>query len=424
MLEAIGLERPDQLFSAIPESIRVGALNLPEGRGELAVSRLMNAYAEENTVFKAIFRGAGAYNHYIPSIVKAVAAKESFSTAYTPYQAEISQGILQSIFEFQTMICELTGMEAANASVYDGATAAAEGVAMCREKGRNTVLAAKSANPMTVRTIETYAWAANAEFAAIPLSGGRVDLDALRALLDDRVACAYVQQPNFYGLFEDMGPIEEAVHASGAKLVMGVHPIACAVMCTPGEVKADVAVGEGQPLGLPLAFGGPHLGFMASTKAMVRRMPGRIAGETADNQGRRAYVLTLQAREQHIRREKASSNICTNQALCAMAAGAYMAAMGRDGLTEVANHCHGKADYLRKALCGIPGFEPTHEGPFFNEFVTATPVPAENLMNILEERGILGGLPLPDGDILWCATEMNTRAQMDELAQILREAHP
>jgi len=419
MLNAIGLESPDGLFMAIPEPIRINGINLPEGLSELAVSRLMSAYADENTVFKSVFRGAGAYRHYIPSIVKSVVGKEEFLTAYTPYQAEISQGILQSIFEFQTMICELTGMDAANASVYDGATAAAEGVAMCRDKMRDRALIAGTANPMTIQTVQTYA--AGGEVLVVKEADGRVDLEALKKLLNGRSACLYIQQPNYYGLFEDMDAISEAVRAAGAKLVMGVHPIACAVMKTPGETGADVAVGEGQPLGLPLAFGGPYLGFMATTKAMVRRLPGRIAGETTDDGGRRAFVLTLQAREQHIRREKSLSNICSNQALCAMAASAYMAAMGRDGLIEAAEQCHSKAHYLRETICALPGFEPVHGGAFFNEFVTACPISAGMISDSLVKKGILGGLPLDEKRILWCATEMNTKAEMDALAQALSE---
>lgn len=421
MLKAIGLERAEQLFSAVPEALRIDALDLPEGKSELEAQRLMRTYADENIVFKSIFRGAGAYHHYIPSIVKAVTGKEEFLTAYTPYQAEISQGVLQSIFEYQTMICELTGMEVSNASVYDGAAAAAEAVQMCREKNRTVALVAESVNPMTLTTIQTYAHGAGTEVVIVPEARGVIDASALNGLLNERIACVYIQQPNYYGLFEDAETIEKAVHEAGAKLIMGVHPIACAIMRTPGETGADIAVGEGQPLGLPLAFGGPYLGFMAAKKELLRKLPGRIVGETRDAEGRRAFVLTLQAREQHIRREKALSNICSNQALCAMAASVYMAAMGRDGLCEAAVQCHSNAVYLKQAICALDGFEPAHDGEFFNEFVTKTPIPADELTDALMQRDILGGLPLDDKRILWCATEMNSAEQMDALVRCLSE---
>ncbi len=420
MLAAVGLTSTSQLYQDVPEAMRVTSLNLPEGASELEVSRLMQAYAGENTVFPSIFRGAGAYNHYIPSIAKTVVGKEDFLTAYTPYQAEISQGILQSIFEYQTMICELTGMDASNASVYDGATAAAEATNMCRERARTVALVAKTANPMVIQTIRTYGNGLDAEVVMIPEKDGRVDLGALRELLNERSACVYLQQPNFYGLIEDADAVCEAAHLAGAKLILGVNPIACAMLKTPGETGADIAVGEGQPLGLPLAFGGPYLGFMATRTAMVRKLPGRIVGETTDLDGKRAFVLTLQAREQHIRREKALSNVCSNQALCAMAASVYAAAMGKEGLVEVASQCHSKAAYLRDQLSAI-GYAPVHEGEFFHEFVSRCPGDAEKTMRALEAKGILGGLPLQDGNVLWCATEMNSKAQMDALVRALKE---
>ncbi len=421
MLDALGLGSYDELYQAVPKSMRVERLNIPEGQSEFSVRRLMEAYAADNTVFPSIFRGAGAYNHYIPSIVKTVISKEEFLTAYTPYQAEISQGILQSIFEYQTLICELTGMEASNASVYDGATAAAEAVSMCRERKRQNALVAATAHPMTRQTIQTYADGFGAAVESIPTREGRIDVTALNSLLTEATACVYIQQPNYYGLFEDVEAIEPIVHAAGAKLILGVNPIALAIMKTPGTLKADIAVGEGQPLGLPLGFGGPYLGFMATTMAMVRKLPGRIVGETTDTEGKRAFVLTLQAREQHIRREKAGSNICSNQALCAMCASVYAASMGKDGLIEVATQCHSKAAYLADQLQKIPGFGRDHGGAFFHEFVTHCPTDPEMLMKKLEQCGILGGLPLPGNKILWCCTEMNTKTQIDELVAALKE---
>ncbi|MDL2327551.1 aminomethyl-transferring glycine dehydrogenase subunit GcvPA [Ruminococcaceae bacterium OttesenSCG-928-A11] len=421
MLRAVGLATLDDLYAAAPAALRLAdGPDIPPGKSELEVRRAFEAMAAKNTVYPTIFRGAGAYRHYIPSIVSAVTGKETFLTAYTPYQAEISQGILQSIFEYQTMICELTGMDASNASVYDGASAAAEAVAMCRERKRTKTLVSAAANPDVIETIKTYCWAAGTEVALVPEKDGATDLAALQALLADDVACVYVQQPNFYGIIEDGAALCGAAHAAGAKAVMGVNPIAAAVLKTPGECGADIAVGEGQPLGMPLAFGGPYLGFMACTAAMTRKLPGRIVGQTTDAAGRRAFVLTLQAREQHIRREKASSNVCSNQALCAMTAAVYMAAMGPDGLQKAAHQCAAKAHYLAAELEKI-GFTRVHGGAFFHEFATTCPVDAAALEKKLGENGILGGLTLEDGNILWCATELNTRAEMDRLVALAKE---
>ena len=314
MLEAIGCRSMDDLYAQVPPEMRVDRLDLPDGKSELEVRRILEDMAAKNTVFPSVFRGAGAYRHYIPSIVKSVTSKETFLTAYTPYQAELSQGVLQSIFEYQTMICTLTGMDASNASIYDGASAAAEAVAMCRDRKRSTVLLSAAIHPMVRRTVETYCFGNGMEVRIVPMKNGFTDAQALAGLLDDTVACFYLQQPNYFGRIESAKELGEAAHAAGAKFIMGVNPIAMAVLKTPGECGADIAVGEGQPLGMPLSFGGPYLGFMAATAALTRKLPGRIVGETADHDGRRAYVLTLQAREQHIRREKASSNVCSNQA--------------------------------------------------------------------------------------------------------------
>ncbi|HIQ82767.1 MAG TPA: aminomethyl-transferring glycine dehydrogenase subunit GcvPA [Candidatus Pullichristensenella stercorigallinarum] len=419
MLQAIGLETPAELFSAVPEALRVQKLNLEPGLSEMALSRLMRGVAAKNRVYRSIFRGAGAYNHYIPAVVSAVTSKETFVTAYTPYQAEMSQGVLQSIFEYQTMICELTGMDVSNASVYDGATAAAEAVNMLVDAKRRVALVSETVHPMTLETIRTYAFGAGVEVKTIPAKDGRTDLDALAGMLDKDAACVLVQSPNYFGLIEDAQKAAELAHANRIKLILSVNPIACALYKTPGEVGADVAVGEGQPLGMPLSFGGPYLGFMATTKALMRKLPGRIVGETTDNRGGRAFVLTLQAREQHIRREKASSNICSNQALCAMTAAVYMAAMGERGLRQAAEQCHAKAAYLRGELTQI-GFAPVHEGPFFHEFVTACPVDKQALVDALADKGILAGLPVEEG-ILWCATEMNAKEDIDELIAAIGE---
>ena len=422
MLASVGLCSIDELFSHIPDSLKLkGELNLPSGKSELEVCRTMEHIAAQNIVFDSIFRGAGAYDHYIPAIVKSVTGKEEFVTAYTPYQAEISQGVLQSIFEYQTMICELTGMDVSNASVYDGATAAAEAVNMCCERSRNVVFCSAAAHPDTIEVVKTYCWASGHEFVLVPAKDGKTGWNSIVPQLDKKTsACLYIQSPNFFGQIEDVQQAAEAVHAVGAKLIMGCNPIALGLYKTPAELGADIAVGEGQPLGMPLSFGGPYLGFMATTKAMMRKLPGRIVGETTDVDGKRAFVLTLQAREQHIRREKASSNICSNQALCAMTAAVYLAAVGPEGLKQVANLCYQKAHYLMQQLTAIPGITLRYQGPFFHEFVTDQG-DANRILLKLEQEGILGGLPLSDGGILWCATEKNSKEDIDRMVGIIRK---
>ena len=422
MLESIGLSSIDQLFSHIPDELKLkGELNLPSGMSELEVSSAMKKIAAKNVVFGSIFRGAGAYDHYIPSIVKSVTGKEEFLTAYTPYQAEISQGVLQSIFEYQTMICELTGMDVSNASVYDGATAAAEAVNMCCERSRKVVFCSAAAHPDTIAVVKTYCWAAGHELVLLPVKDGKTDLDAMASQLDKKTsACLYLQSPNFFGQLEEMEKAAEMIHSVGAKLIAGCNPIALGLLKTPAEQGADIAVGEGQPLGMPLSFGGPYLGFMAATQAMMRKLPGRIVGETVDVDGKRAFVLTLQAREQHIRREKASSNICSNQALCALTASVYLATVGPDGLKQAASLCYQKAHYLAQQLCSIPGVSLRYSGTFFHEFVTDQK-DYDKLLSALEQQGILGGYPLADGGILWCATEKNTKEEMDRVVEIIRK---
>ena len=420
MLSQLGLQDFKGLYQDVPASMYLEqGLNIPAGLSELEVRRAVSAMAGENRVFSTVLRGAGAYDHYIPSIVKYIPAKEEFLTAYTPYQAEMSQGILQSIFEYQTMICELTGMDVSNASVYDGATAAAEAAAMCRDRKRTVTLVSAAAHPDTINTIRTYCYGAGCEMRLVPLREGKTDLAALKDMLAADVASFYVQQPNFYGLFEDAQALGQAVHEAGAMYVMGCNPIALAIAKTPAACGADVAVGEGQPLGMPLSYGGPYLGYMATTKKHMRKLPGRIVGETVDNRGERAFVLTLQAREQHIRREKASSNICSNQALCALTAGAYMAAMGPEGMAEAARQSMAKAHYLAAELCKLPGVSLRYPGAFFHEFLLDMPK-ADALLAALEEADILGGLPV-DGGVLWCATETVEKAKLDQTVAIAKE---
>lgn len=421
MLKAIGLSSMEDLFVDIPQEVRLkGELEIPQGKSELEVKREMEDLAGKNRVFRTIFRGAGAYRHYIPAAVTSIISKENFLTAYTPYQAEVSQGILQSIFEYQTMICDLTGMDASNASVYDGASAAAEGVAMCRERKRAKALISGATSPYVIQTIQTYCHGNGMEMEVIPEKDGKTDWEELKARLDSGTACVYIQHPNFYGNLEDAKEIGELTHEAGAKFVMGVNPISLGMLKTPAEYGADVAVGEGQPLGLPLAFGGPYIGFMACTDKMMRKLPGRIVGQTKDRNGKTGYVLTLQAREQHIRREKASSNICSNQALCALAVGVYMSAMGSEGIKEAALQSASKAHYLAAELDKI-GFKVENKGEFFHEFVTVSEKCPCEALKVLEEHGILGGYPLGNHRVLWCCTEMNTKEEMDEVIRILKE---
>lgn len=431
MLGAIGLNSMEELYSSIPDEVKLKVpLHIPKGISEMELSKNIADMASNNKIFNSVFRGCGAYRHYIPAIVKQVTSKEEFITSYTPYQAEISQGVLQSIFEFQTMICELTGMQVANASVYDGASAAAEAVIMSKERKRKKALISSSVNPMTIETINTYISGTDMDMELIPTKDGVTDIDILKEKLkDDNAACLLIQQPNYYGLLEDGDEIGSLLKDRDTKYIMSCNPISLGILKTPAEYGADIAVGEGQPLGIGLSFGGPYLGFMATTDKLMRKLPGRIVGETTDAKGRRAFVLTLQAREQHIRREKASSNICSNQALCAMTAAVYLAAMGKNGLEKAATLSMSKAHYLANRLCELDGYKMVYKGEFFHEFVTSTSKDVDKVLKALEDRGILGGYPLGDnsynkenkGEILWCATEVNTKDEIDRLIQILKE---
>ncbi len=421
MLDFLGLSSVDELFSVIPEEVRAADLNLPEGLSEMKVRAKVEELAALNQRFRHCFRGAGAYRHYIPSMVKTVVSREEFVTAYTPYQAEISQGILQSIFEYQTQMCELTGMDVSNASVYDGATAAAEAVFMCEERKRSGVLAAATANPQVLAVMNTYCESRGVKLTTLAEREGRLDTDVFAAALKAaNPASVYIQQPNFYGILEEVDTIVALAHEVGVRVIMGVNPISLGLLKTPGEYGADIAVGEGQPLGLPLGFGGPYLGFMTCKKELMRKLPGRIVGETTDADGNRCFVLTLQAREQHIRREKASSNICSNEALCAMTASVYLASMGPAGLRRAAENSAAHAHYLAARLGEIPGFALRYNRPYFHEFLTECPVDPEKLCKKLAQKDILGGLPV-EGGILWCCTELNSKAEIDEMVSLIKE---
>lgn len=418
MLEKIGVKSIADLFD-VPKGCEAN-LNLPSGKAPLEVERIVNALGAKNKVFDTMFLGAGAYNHYIPPVVSELAAREEFVTAYTPYQAEMSQGILQSIFEYQTEIANLTGMDASNASHYDGATATADGILMCTGT-KSKVVVSDALNPEYKKVIKTYLVPHGVEVVFAPTKNGVTDKAALEALVDENVGVVCLQQPNFFGLIEDAERIGKIAHEKGAKFVMSCYPVALALLKTPAECGADVAAGEGQSLGLPLAFGGPYLGFLTCRENLMRKLTGRIVGETVDHDGRPAYVLTLQAREQHIRREKSTSSICSNEALCALTSSIYLAAVGKEGLKDVAKQCVAKAHYLKDEIVKIDGFRLKYDGEFFNEFVIESDVDTSKIVDKLQKAGILAGLPLNERDMLWCATEMNTKEEIDSVARILRE---
>ncbi|GIX07092.1 MAG: glycine dehydrogenase [Candidatus Poribacteria bacterium] len=434
MLQAIGVSSIEELFADIPAALRRTHWNLPQGLSELEVVRHLTALAEKNETLDryVCFLGAGAYDHYIPAVVEALVSRGEFATAYTPYQPEVSQGTLQAIFEYQSLICELTGMPVANASMYDGASALAEAALLALNAARNReeILLLRSIHPEYRTTVRTYLTPRKTPIRTVPFEAktGTVDLEALEAQLSDRTAAVLVQYPNFFGCLEPMAAIAERTKRAGALLVVCTNPIALGVLKPPGQYGADIVVGEGQPLGNPIAFGGPYLGFFAVTEALMRRMPGRVVGETRDRAGRRAFVMTLRAREQDIRREKATSNICTNQSLNALAACVYLAALGKEGLREVATLNLQKAHYAAERLGALPGFSLRFSAPFFNEFVLKCSVAPERLIEYALKHQVLAGLPLrrwepelPEG-LLLCVTERRTREEIDRLAELIGEA--
>jgi glycine dehydrogenase subunit 1 len=361
-------------------------------------------------------------------MVDHIISRSEYYTAYTPYQAEVSQGTLQTIYEFQSLICELTGMEAANASMYDGATAAAEAALLAHaHTGRDEILVAGSLNPNYRKVLDTYCGSIKLKVDRLPLveEEGRVDAEAVKAKISDKVACVIVQTPNFFGLLEEVTKIEPLVHSVGALLVLVCDPISLGILKTPGEYHADVAVGEGQALGNGLYLGGPYLGYFACNRSLIRRMPGRIVAATSDNRGRTGYVMTLQTREQHIRREKATSNICTNQALCALSACVYLSLMGKAGIRKVAELCLQKGHYAADQIAGIDGYSLRFATPFFKEFVITTPLPAREVVGRLSDKNILAGMdlgifdPKLKNELLVCVTEKRTKQEIDYLVEQL-----
>jgi glycine cleavage system P protein (glycine dehydrogenase) subunit 1 len=433
MLRVVGLDKADDLFRSIPDDVRLHrSLEIPPAISEMELLAGFETMSQKNTAAKrASFIGAGAYSHYSPTIVDHLIQRSEFFTAYTPYQPEISQGTLQAIFEFQTLVCQVTGMDVANASMYDGSTALAEAVLMAeRITRRKKVLAASTIHPEYLEVVHTYVQHAGIELVKAPASDQTGTISDLQLTdLDDKTAAVIVQSPNFFGGIEDLKALSERAHAVGALLVVAVtEAISFGLLRSPGACGADIVVAEGQSFGIPVSFGGPYLGLFATRDKYARQIPGRLVGEAVDKQGRRGFVLTLATREQHIRREKATSNICTNEGLIALAATIYLETMGRRGLQEVASQCAQNAAYLARQISSIPGFELTYSAPSFNEFVVKAPTNAADLLaRLAEEYEIDGGLALsryfPErtDEFLVCVTELNSREQMDAMVKGLRE---
>lgn len=432
MLERIGVGSIEELFCCIPENIRLKELlNLPGPLSEPEVLQYFQERGEKNLYGQYLsFLGGGAYDHFIPAVVDYLSSRGEFITPYTPYQPEVSQGTLQVIFEFQTLICQLTGLDIANASLYDGATGAAEAVLMAsRVKGGRRLLVASNLNPEYRQVIYTYTRNLELEVVEIPYDrSGRIDRAGLEAALNSQTSVLLCQSPNYFGVVEDLKSLGEIAHAHQAMLAVVIsEPLSLGLLEAPGKLGADIVTGEAQSFGLPLSFGGPYLGFMACRKEFVRQMPGRIAGQTVDAEGRRGFVLTLSTREQHIRREKATSNICTNQAHCALRATIYLETLGRQGLKKLAWINLQKAAYALEKLTAIPGVKRKFTGPVFNEFVLEFPAEWEIISRKLEERGILGGLSLGkfypglDNCALITVTEKHSREKIDHFARVLEE---
>jgi glycine dehydrogenase subunit 1 len=433
MLAAVGADVIDDLFQDIPHKARQKGSSLPKGLSELEVSARLERLASKNrAAHLTCFRGGGVYDHYVPAIVDSVISRSEFYTAYTPYQPEISQGTLQYIFEYQSMIAELTGMEAVNASLYDGSTAAAEAMIMAFHAARgDKVYLSETVNPGVERVLSTYARFHGITIVPIPMENGVTDKSALENLPEKDLAAVIVQSPNYYGIIEDLKPLVERALSVNGLFIQITDPISLALLKSPGEWGADIVVGEAQPLGQSLNFGGPYLGFMGTTKKLMRKLPGRICGQTTDRDGKRAFVLTLQAREQHIRREKATSNICSNQSLCSLAAAVYMASMGKEGLIDVAEQCLRKACYTAEELEKTGKWKLAHGGPFFREFLikpagTLSPEKQDALNERLLQKGFLGGAA-PEccpqsGALIISVTEKRTRSEIDEFVKIMGDA--
>jgi glycine dehydrogenase subunit 1 len=432
MLARAGVGSTGELFGCIPEAIRLKRdLDLPPARTELELVRTIEEIGQKNAFAGHLsFLGGGAYDHFIPTVVDYLSSRGEFVSPYTPYQPEVSQGTLQVIFEFQTLVCQLTGLDIANASLYDGATATAEAVLMAqRVTNRNRVVLARSLHPQFREVVRTYIKNLGIEAVEVPFGpDGRIDKDALARVLDDRTAAVVCQSPNFFGVVEDLKALSDAAHGAQALSVAIVaEAISLGLLEAPGKLGADIVTGEAQSLGIPLSFGGPYLGFMACKKDFLRQMPGRITGQTVDKEGKRGFVLTLATREQHIRRERATSNICTNQALCALRATIFMETLGKQGMREMAWQNAQKAAYAADRLGAIPGAKRRFTGPIFNEFVVELPKPWPAVDIGLRAKGLIGGYGLAvdypelENAGLVCVTEMRTKDQIDRLARSVEE---
>ncbi|MCF7832796.1 MAG: aminomethyl-transferring glycine dehydrogenase subunit GcvPA [Candidatus Marinimicrobia bacterium] len=430
MLKKIGVDRFEDLLKNIPEILKGNvSMDLPGALSELEIQQEMHSLLSQNTACHQTisFLGAGAYDHFIPKVVDFIISRPEFATAYTPYQAEVSQGTLQAMYEFQSLICELTGMDVSNASMYEAATAMTEAILMAKnvKRTKNDVILSSAIHPLYRMTLETYARSWDINIIDCPLKDDRTDIEALEELITDNTAAVIVQSPNFFGCIEDTASFSETAHKHDALFIQGVDPISLAVLKTPGEADADIAFGEGQSLGNHLNFGGPYLGLFTAKQEYVRKMPGRIAGLTEDADGNRGYVLTLQTREQHIRREKATSNICSNQALCALAATVYLALMGKSGLKKVAELCVQKAHYLQEKICELPGYAAANSTPFFKEFVIETPIPAKEIIQKAVDQAIYAGIDLgvyfPErkNHLLIAVTEKRTKEDLDKFVKFL-----
>lgn len=432
MLETIGVSSVDDLFSDIPEKVRFkGLYNIKEAKSETALLKELSQMAAKNADVKqnVSFLGAGVYDHYIPTIVDHVISRSEFYTAYTPYQPEISQGELQAIFEYQTMICELTGMDVANSSMYDGGTALAEAAMLsCGQTRRKKILISETVHPESREVLKTYAKGQFIDVVEIPHKNGVTDLQALQQELTEEVAAVVVQYPNFFGQIEPLKEIEPLAHKHKGLFIVSSNPLALGAITPPGKFGADIVVGDAQVFGIPQSFGGPHCGYFAVTTKLMRKVPGRLVGETVDENGKRGYVLTLQAREQHIRRDKATSNICSNQALNALAASVAMTALGKKGVKEVAIQNIQKSYYAKKAF-KQEGFKIEFEGPSFNEFVIQLNKPVKEFNKHLLSKGIIGGYdlsrdyPQMDNCMLVAVTELRTKDEIDQLIKELRDSH-
>ena len=431
MRDVVGVESIDALFNDIPDHLILDReLYLDNGMSELEIQNRMNELSKKNIDVKELtcFLGAGAYDHYIPSIVKHLAGRSEFYTAYTPYQPEISQGTLQVIFEYQTMICNLTGMDVSNASLYDGATACAEGAIMATESTRrSTVLVSKTVNPETRKVLHSYMGFRNKKVVEVDASDGVTDIDKLKAAINQDTAAVIIQNPNFFGIIENMQEVEKITHDDKALLISSVDPISLALLKKPGEIGVDIVTGDAQSFGNNLNYGGPYLGFMATTTKLMRKMPGRIVGQSLDEDGKRAFVLTLQAREQHIRRFKATSNICSNQNLNVLIATIYMVTMGKKGLREVAIQSTQKAHYAMNKITENGIYKLTFNQPFFKEFVVTGQQDGSMVNKELLKHNILGGYNLHkdysdlENTILLCVTEKRTKQEIDQLVRLMEE---